>query len=160
MNRRLTTIYGIITRSLSARYNSSLSPCRMEVWVAKVICLAILLLLTCVFGMVPRFLRTTGNEKYLSIANCVAGDNAGIFLNSSFNPLLYSSFNRHDVGWYHYFVVDSNCLNLTTYGAMIKDVRKFVPIFYPYPLVRLCPYFQTPFPPPGRPHFLKINIVA
>ena len=45
----------------------------MEEWVAKVICLVILLILTMTFGLLPRLISTAGNEMWLSIANCVAG---------------------------------------------------------------------------------------
>ena len=45
----------------------------MESWEAKIISLVILLILTVVFGFVPRALKVAGNEKYISIANCIAG---------------------------------------------------------------------------------------
>jgi len=45
----------------------------MEEWIAKVICLVILLFLTMTFGLLPRLISTAGNEVWLSIANCVAG---------------------------------------------------------------------------------------
>ena len=39
-------------------------------------------------------------------------------------------------------------------GPSIKDVRKFLPIFSPpFPLVRMCPNFQTPLPPDVRIFF-------
>ena len=46
----------------------------MESWEAKIISLVILLILTVVFGFVPRALKVAGNEKYISIANCIAGN--------------------------------------------------------------------------------------
>ena len=45
----------------------------MESWEAKIISLAILLILTIVFGFIPRALKVSGNEKNISVANCIAG---------------------------------------------------------------------------------------
>ncbi|KAL5266580.1 hypothetical protein ACHWQZ_G003829 [Mnemiopsis leidyi] len=57
----------------------------MESWEAKIISLTILLILTVVFGFVPRALKVAGNEKYISIANCVAG---GVLMGTSLLHLL------------------------------------------------------------------------